>query len=320
MRSPSPKFILGKLTLKNTPFPSPLPKKCFCIAKKNPFRVLDKSITLVVICISLITKHYTLYLYAIINYTFELHHYALPGSQVWTHSGACFIIDFSSLSPYTCLAQFSLSMVHKGGVFHFMTPWLICLPPDLHVFHYDTVTYMFPLWYCDLHVSIMILTCMFPLWYCHLHVSIMILWPACFHYDTDLPVSIMILWPTCFHYDTVTCMFLLWHCDLHVSIMILSPTCFHYDMWPTCFHYDTVTYMFPLWYCHLHVSIMICDLHVSIMTLWPTCLHYDSVTYMFPLWYLQEEQNASSSANYDVELLHSAEVHKEYSPTGRWIS
>lgn len=33
---------------------------------------------------------------------------------------------------------------------------------------------------------------------------------------------------------------------------------------------------------------------------------------------LQEEQNASSSANYDVELLHSAKAHLELLRTG-WI-
>jgi len=33
---------------------------------------------------------------------------------------------------------------------------------------------------------------------------------------------------------------------------------------------------------------------------------------------LQEEQNASSSANYDVELLHPLEAHDEILLTGKW--
>ena len=34
--------------------------------------------------------------------------------------------------------------------------------------------------------------------------------------------------------------------------------------------------------------------------------------------FLQEEQNASSSANYDVELLHPLEAHDEILLTGKW--
>ena len=33
----------------------------------------------------------------------------------------------------------------------------------------------------------------------------------------------------------------------------------------------------------------------------------------------QEEQNASSSANYDVELLHPVEAHEELLRSGKWL-
>ena len=38
--------------------------------------------------------------------------------------------------------------------------------------------------------------------------------------------------------------------------------------------------------------------------------------YILGLLLQQEEQNASSSANYDVELLHSRQAHQEVSRTG----
>ena len=42
--------------------------------------------------------------------------YHLDGLLVRSHSGACFIINFTLMVSRVCLAQFSLNNGHKGGL------------------------------------------------------------------------------------------------------------------------------------------------------------------------------------------------------------
>ena len=60
----------------------------------------------------------------------------ITGSQVRTHSGACLIINVTSLSVRSaCLAEFSLNNVHKGGLKQHNFSFLWKTDCDRHTTH-----------------------------------------------------------------------------------------------------------------------------------------------------------------------------------------